>query len=300
MRPFSHYLSIGAGIVAALLAGLVLLAVSPSWRWYHEPLHSTLEALGGLAAIAMALVLFRSSEEQERRKYDPLAGGFLGMGLLEILHAISTPGNGFVLLRSIASLLGGVGFALVWSRGSNESKMNASSIAWGIAGVTLAFGTWTLAFPEHLPIMIRQDDFTSPAIALKSLACMLFFAGAVHFLLDYQSTNNSEDVLFASLALMFALAELMFTYSTIWDGSWWFWHLLRLLAYLLVLGYVGHGYLKTVDDLQNSLIQTKQAENTLHQVLDEREHMAQNLHDGAIQTIFAVNLSLERCQRLIP
>ncbi len=300
MRPFSLYLIIGGGSLATLFLSLTLLALWPGWRWHHEPLHSTLEALGGLAAMAMALVLLQSTEEQVRRKFYPVAGGFLGMGFLEVLHATSTPGNGFVLLRSVASLIGSVGFALVWVRIPDERTVNTTSLFWGIAGVASAFGIWILGFPEQLPVMIREGDFTPTAIAPKSLACMLFFAGTTYFLLDYRNTTRSENVLFASLALMFGLAELMFTYSTIWDGSWWYWHLLRLLAYLLVLGYVGYGYLTTVSNLQNALIQTKQSEGTVRQVLEEREQMAQNLHDGAIQSIFALNLSLERCQRLIP
>lgn len=307
IKTYPLYLALGASSVAVLVTGLALQVFLPGWRWHHEPLHSTLEALGGLAAMAMAIVLLQRTDAQARRKLYPLAGGFLGMGLLEVFHAMTTPGNGFVLLRSMASLVGGIGFGFVWLRAPERPGSTPKWMPWVIAGGALAFGIWTLATPEQLPALIRQDEFTPTAIAPKSLACMLFLAAAVRFLLDYHRTRSSEDFLFACLALMFGLAELMFTYSTIWDGPWWFWHWLRLMAYLLVLGYVGQGYLKTVSDLQNSLLQTKQAEETvrqseqrLRQVIEERERLAQDLHDGAIQSIFTLGLSLERCQRLIP
>jgi PAS domain S-box-containing protein len=43
----------------------------------------------------------------------------------------------------------------------------------------------------------------------------------------------------------------------------------------------------------------KQAEETLHRVLEERERLSQELHDGVIQTLYALGLMLEESQRLI-
>ncbi len=307
MRAFSLYLVICGGSLAVLLISLILPILLPGWRWQHEPLHSTIEALGGLTAIAMAIVLLHSTKKHDREKFHAVAGGFLAMGLLEVFHALSTPGDGFVLLRNMASLFGGIGFSLVWLRTAEKRKMSESTMLWLIAGGTLAIGIWILGFAEQLPVLIRQGEFTPTAIAPKSIACMLFLAGAVYFLLDYRSTRQLEDVMFACLALMFGLAELMFTYSTIWDGPWWYWHWLRLMAYFLVMGYVGHGYLNAFSDLQISLVQTLQAEESvrrseqqLREVLEERERLAEDLHDGAIQSMFTLGLSLERCQRLIP
>lgn len=307
MKPFSLYLIIGSGSVVALLGSLGLPILFPGWRWHYEPLHSTIEAIGGLSAIAMAIVLLYSTKEHARKKFYPVAGGFLTMGLLEVFHALSAPGNGFVLLRSMASLVGGLGFAFVWLSTSEKRKKNDGVMLWLLVVGSFGFGIGTLGFPEQLPVLIRQGEFTPTAIAPKSLACIFFLAGAMHFFLNYRSTRKFEDGMFACLALMFGLAELMFTYSTMWDGPWWFWHWLRLMAYLLVLGYVGQGYLSTLSELQISLAQTKQAEESvrrseqqLRDVLDERERLAQDLHDGAIQSIFTLGLSLERCQRLIP
>lgn len=300
MSPFSLYFGIGVMSFSAVLIGLALQVLWPNWRWHHEPVHSTIETIGGIAAIAITIVLFQKTHAHAHRKLYPIAAGFLGMGLLEWFHAVATPGNGFVLLRGTASLLGGLGFALVWLRPPLILETNEKRLLWGIAAGAIGFGAWILGFSDQMPIMLSHGEFTPIAIASKSFACLLFLAAAIRFLKYYHESGGSEDFLFACLALMFGLAELMFTYSTIWDGSWWFWHFLRLLAYLLVLGYVGNGYLQTVSDLRHALIQTKQAEGTVRQVLKEREHMAQNLHDGAIQSLFALSLSLERCQRLIP
>src|SRR5262249_12780584 len=140
----------------------------------------------------------------------------------------------------------------------------------------------------------------------QSVACLLFLFATVRFLWDYRRSGRSEDVLFASLALLFGLAEFVFMYSIPWDNRWWFWHSLRLIACLLALGFIGHSYFQVTSDLQSSLVQNIQAKQTLsqsegqlRQILSEREHMAQDLHDSTIQSLFAIGLNLERCQRLV-
>jgi len=305
-RPFVPYLVFTACSVGALVAGIILHAMWPDWRWRHEPLHSTMEAVGGLAAIAMAIVLLHKGNEPVARKYHVLAAGFLGMGILEEFHAIAQPGNGFVLLRNMASLVGGAGFLLVWWPDSTHTGAERRWLPWMVMTGALSLGSWILAFPERIPEMVRNGEFTPTAVAPQSLACLFFLAATVRFVLDYRRLGQPEDALFASLALLFGLAELVFMYSIPWDNRWWFWHSLRLIACLLVLGYISRGYFQVISDLKTSLRQTIHAKETLcqseaqlRQVLSERERMAQDLHDSTIQSLFAIGLNLERCQRLV-
>ncbi len=305
-KPLALYLTLMAGAAVALWTSVSFHALWPAWRWHHEPLHSTMETLSGLASMAMAFVLMLRSEAPHNRKFQSLAAGFLGMGLLDVFHAVAQPGNGFVLLRNIASLAGSVGFGLVWLPDSEKGGQESKRLPVAVVTGALAFGLWTLTFPEHIPEMIRNGEFTPTAVAPQSLAAMCFLAATLRFLLDHRMSGKPEDYLFACLALLFGLAELVFMYSVPWDNRWWFWHVLRLTACFLVLGYVSRGYLRMVTDLKLSLAQTTRAEQTvrrseqqLRQMLDERERIAQDLHDGAIQTLYAISLSLERCQRLI-
>lgn len=175
-----------------------------------------------------------------------------------------------------------------------------------IATGALIVGTWFLIFPQYIPEMVRNGEFTPTAVAPQSVACLLFLLAAVRFLRDYRRSGQSEDALFASLALLFGLAEFVFMYSIPWDNRWWFWHSLRLIACLLALGFIGNRYFRVTSDLQISLAQNIQAkemvsqrEGQLRQILSERERMAQDLHDSTIQSLFAIGLNLERCQRLV-
>jgi signal transduction histidine kinase len=102
------------------------------------------------------------------------------------------------------------------------------------------------------------------------------------------------------------MAEFVFMYSVPWDNRWWFWHALRLMAGMLALGYIIRSYVQVIADSKASLSETLQAKETLsesegrlRQVLNERERMAQDLHDSTIQSLFAIGLNLERCQRLV-
>ncbi|HLZ33489.1 MAG TPA: sensor histidine kinase [Nitrospira sp.] len=300
------YLVLTVCSIGALLASTVMHAMWPDWREHHEPLHSTIEAVGGLVAIAMAMVLLHTHDESTAGKYRVLAAGFLGMGILQEFHAIARPGNEFVLFRNLASLAGGIGFLLVWRSHTQAGESERRWHSWAMAAGALSIGTWFLMFPQQIPEMVRNGEFTPTAVAPQSVACILFLLGTARLLLDYRRSGRSQDALFASLALLFGLAELVFMYSVPWDNRWWFWHSLRLIACLLALGYIGRSYFHVTSDLRASLAQTIQAKETLgqsegqlRQMLGERARMAEDLHDSTIQSLFAVGLNLERCQRLV-
>ncbi|HVG02462.1 MAG TPA: hypothetical protein VM842_06195 [Nitrospira sp.] len=144
-----HYLIAMACSVGFLLAGSAMHALWPNWRWYHEPLHASIEAVGGLAAIAMAAVLFhRPQRDAVAGKYRALAAGFLGMGILEEFHAVVAPGNAFVLFRNLASLVGGVGFLSIFRTGNRVEASPRRWLPWVIAIGALSVGTWFLAAPD--------------------------------------------------------------------------------------------------------------------------------------------------------
>ena len=290
----------------SLLASVALYALWPDWRGQNEPLHSAMEALGALAAIAMARVLYQRGETEDGTKFQALALGFLGMGLLEAFHAVAPMGNGFILLRGLSSLIGGLGFVAACLPEADRRWVAPKAVFWSLTLASIAFGFFALLVPANLPEMMRNGEFSPAAVAPKSMACLLFFAAATRFFVAFQRTGKSEDYLFGCLALLFGLAELMFTYSRIWDSVWWFWHLTLLTAYLWVLGYLSRDYLQSISSLRTALADTRRAEEALRQserqlrgVLEERERIARDLHDGIIQSIYSIGLGLNQCRRLI-
>jgi signal transduction histidine kinase len=250
-------------VAAAWLSGLFIHLLWPNRTWVNLTFHSTLETLGGFAAVLMALVLSTRKEERNEGQIRWIAKGFFGMGLLEILHATSPPGDGFILLRSAASLLGGLGFALAWVSTETAQRQRWNLILLTVVASTAALALWTLGFPDSVPRMAVDGVFTPGAAAINSLAALLFLIGAVACWRDYRRSKRAESYLLASLALLFAAAEIMFLASAPWDAEWWVWHLVRFAAYAWVLIYVDRKFVLTVADLRSALARTRQSERRL-------------------------------------
>ncbi len=223
----------------ALSATLVLGAAWGNKPFVNEPLHSTLEALGAMSAIVMAIFLLQGRSEQAIEKYSALAPGFLAMGILDGFHAAAMRGQGFVLFHSAASLAGGIGSALIWHPGwVNLLKKSGRRLAWTIAGTLIALGVLAGRQHEWLPAMAENGAFTALAITVNAAAGALFIAAFVYFLADFLRAPRSQSFLFSCLSLLFGLAELEFPFSEAWNAKWWFWHLPRLGAYLVVLYFL--------------------------------------------------------------
>ena len=298
--------AVPVGIVAGVvICGAALQELPGEWRMINQPLHATVEALGGFTAIAMALVLLlRGTVAGRPSTY--LALGFLAMGLVEILHAIAQPGNLFVWFRALASVAGGLGFVLMWAPGPWRLPTAEKPLLLSVAAAPAALGIGSWLLPAHVPVLVQDGNFTPLAGSLKNFACGLFGVGAIACFWSYAKKKDPETYLFGCLALLFTVAEFVFNYSTLWDASWWFWHFVRLFAYTLVLGYIGRDYLKMVSDLRLALVETRTAETALRlsesqlrQSLDERERLGRDLHDSIIQSIYAIGLRLTQCRRLV-
>jgi len=259
-RTFTAQGLVLVGIVAALfLSGTIVRSLWPNRIWMNVPLHSTVEALGGLAAILMGLVLLARKAEWGDERLQGVASGLLGMGILEGFHAVSTPEHGFVLLRSAASLLGGVAFSFVWHPPGMIGKRTRELIPYLVTAATVAFGILALAFPHQLPRFTVEDQFAPIALAVNGVAAVLFLTGAAGFWLESGRTGRPEHQLLAALAILFGSAETMFLFSAPWQSEWWVWHFVRLAAYVLALTYVSRGYVRMVGETRNALAEAKRS-----------------------------------------
>src|SRR3989441_357618 len=160
------------GITAgALLASVGIQLVWAGRQWVNQPLHSAMEALGGLAAIVMAFVLLQGRQEPGGGKFSLLALGFLSMGVFEQFHAIAEQDNGAVFLRSVASLVGGIGFALVWLPLSEIKGIRKLRLPWPIAAGARALGLLPLALPGEVPAMVTGWPVSGTGIAPANRSC---------------------------------------------------------------------------------------------------------------------------------
>ena len=175
-----------------------------------------------------------------------LATGFACMGVLDTAHAISQLGDSFIFLHSVAGLSGGFFFASVWfSKGRRLGNLTELRfIYFGFIALSISVGIRALLFPEDVPKIMPLFDgqFTAAAILINLTAGLMFLSSVFTFFQMYRKQKSSQDLLFACLAYLFGIAAIIFPFSVPWNGMWWVWHLVRLLAFLITLAFISNQY----------------------------------------------------------
>lgn len=229
----SPYLSSALLVIGSL--GLVLLA--RRWfaaPWHHEPFHSTIEAVGGVVAIAMASLIAWGRDLYDDGPLDTLGVGLAVQGVLDLVHAAISPGPTFFWSRALPTLLGGMIFACVWLQ---RRPFKGASV-WA-AGVASLISIALVAAPTAWPIPFDASGHYKTWAKLLNLAGGAgFLAAVVFFLRRSRQQRATADTVFAHHALLFAIAGFSFGLSSLWDGAWWTFHLLRLFAYLVSLAFL--------------------------------------------------------------
>ncbi len=207
-------------------------------RWANEPLHSLVEGVGSFAAILLAVfIIIMRRSDQLRPGYIWVATTLMGMGLLDGFHAAVGPGPAFVWLHSAATFLGGITFAMVAlpERLSRRPVLNAAPYL--AAALSVILGTVSVIFPDGIPAMTVNGRFSPLAQALNLLGGGGFIVAWFHFAWQEKAQDQGERLLLANHCLLFGMAGVLFHFSELWDATWWLWHVLRLVAYLVVLWF---------------------------------------------------------------
>ncbi len=231
--------SILIGGFALLIASFSLGLAWPDWRWVSYPAHAGLEALGTLSALAITgfiLILLRNQEIPGC--YAWLAAGLAAMGLLDGLHALLQAGTAFVWTHCLANAVGGLLFACLWlPERKTRSARFAPLVIGSSAALAVALGCLSIAYEAHLPKMLENGEYTALATAMNLIGGAGFLAATIHILRDGSQISQLERLVFATHASLFAIAGMLFELSTLWDPTWWLWHVMRSCAYLVAFQY---------------------------------------------------------------
>jgi len=222
------------------LASLGLRQGLGAARWVHEPIHSAVETAGGLIALAMAAVLLW------RRRFSGhaphllwVATALVCMGLLDVAHAWVHPSPAFFWSRMLPSVLGGLLLTLVWAPERWAQGRAAERLPFRVGLLTLPVCAALVAFPQAWPAgFTPEGSYTPWAKAINMAGGLTFIASAVFFLRRYRAMGEREDGVLANHCLLFAMAGILLGFSHLWGTTWWLFHLLRLLAYVVVLHHV--------------------------------------------------------------
>lgn len=226
--------SLAVHVLSLALGNTVL----DGWTCEHLPFHSAIEVAGAAIALHVAwLLLTLESRDAGTSRNIFVACALIGMGVLDGVHGMVAPGNAFVWLHSVATLVGGVLFLLVWAP---EHWQFAERRVWPkiVFFGALALGIFSASAQQLLPLMLIDGSFTGQATALNMIGGVCMLVAAVRFVQLWLLHRKQDDLLFCLHCTLFGAAAIMFEFSAIWDVPWWGWHILRLLAYSVALWYV--------------------------------------------------------------
>ena len=231
--------------ISIILVGLVLILSSvliteflPDWRWAHHPFHAVIEGLGAFIAIVVAtMILSLLHYDRLSPTYAWVASALAGMGILDGFHAGTHPGQEFVWFHSIATLIAGVILALVWIPERITESLQAKTLPLFIGAAATVFGIFSVIFPDVLPVMTTEAGFTLAARFANIFGGFCFLVASSFFFFRKREQITNENIILSNYCFLFGISGIIFEFPVLWDGSWWLWHGLRLIAYLIVLSY---------------------------------------------------------------
>ncbi len=270
------WLSILVSSLLPVALGLALTEAVPEWKWSHYPFHSMLESMGSLSALTIAtLMIIMVRHGHLSSRYLAAAGALVGMGLLDGFHAVLHVGVSFVWLHSVATMVGGLLFACVWFPSERLPQKQRFLLLYSIIPLALFIGFAAILIPESVPPMVVDGHFTLLAIILNFGGGLGFLMGAVYFVHAYKENTqakkisdicHNESIVFANHCVLFGIAGLLFEMSSLWDAGWWLWHVLRFVAYEIVLVYFFVLFKKG----QDALVENERKLEELNQELENR------------------------------
>ncbi|MDY6857083.1 MAG: ATP-binding protein [Thermodesulfobacteriota bacterium] len=248
-----------------LILAHILDLFLPARVIHNEPLHSTIETIGALASIMMGIVLLQRQYLEANHKYVWLIAGLFVIGVLDGFHAIAAPVNNFILLHSLSMFFGGIFFSFMWLSGIVRFNRVIKRVHWFVMTAFILISIWIISSPKTMPRMLNKGEFTPITIFLNMFGGVFFLVGTAFFLRYFYRTLEKEFYWLANFSLLLALSGFTFTYGDIWTNQWWFWHVLRLAAFIIALSIVINNYHKNISDLQITLKERKLTENRLRE-----------------------------------
>ncbi len=255
-RESRRGISTKEGIVLAILLGLIfLLPIVVShfsvkiWRElsWHNPIDmAMIEWTGAFINIFLFLLLIEHYRQTGRKVLIFLSSGFLVMGTLGFVYALSRPGTETAAwIKGMSLLLGGFYFFLGISAWKDTGRDLGRAFIWTIIPslfVALLCAWIPYGLKPVLPKLLSSSGFSTVFGELFFwIPGAFFFVSALPWLHEYMKKRNREDLIFAVLILIYAQVSLTVRYSHSWGVLWWGWHIGLLVAgvvaglYLLVL-----------------------------------------------------------------
>lgn len=217
------------------------------FKYSSLPLHSFLEASGAVIAIVLAVAIFTlNSTKLHFSRHHKIAFGLIVMGVFDAFHALVGFGDLFVWFHSLSIFFGGLIFCFVWTDKIEVTDKTYKLTPIFIFSSVISISFATLLFSDFVPQMLNDDgEFTRFANFLNITGGILFILSSLYFIKRYTENLGQNDLIYASLTMLFGVSGTLFVYSELLDMQWWFWHFVRFAAYLLASYFMFKIFAKT-------------------------------------------------------
>jgi len=268
-------------IIPMLLGGIIFYFL-PTFHWNYQLFHVLLE--GGGALIAFTLALFVTTMIKQQRlaiNYIWLIACFISMGILDLAHSQTPPGQAFVWLHSSATLIGGFFAALIWLPERISKKFAHKEFLLILTIICIGFSIWSIVYPEmSLAMLDEHKKFTLSAAFFNLVGGIGFIVAWGYFALKYHQQHHPDSFYFSNHFCLFGLAGLLFETSILWDGNWWLWHSLRAFAYFLLALHFAQMYWNDLEGLKQKTNALKQEKERFEILFEKSSYGIVLIEDG--------------------
>lgn len=246
-----YFLILSAAITTVLLFSFF---GDDTYASMNVDLHSDLELFGALVAIFTSVTLYLKLNFTDDKHILALSMSFISMGVLGGLHSHLHVGDAFILAHSTASLLGAIFISMVWFDNVIEYMYKHKRIFYMSALLLSLVVSLYIANMDTLPFYVHMLDkpsiindfmvtkFSFLAMTVNVFSGVLFLFSSVYFYGRYVKYDKNTDILFCLFLFLTGISEIIFEFSVLWGYEWWFWHVIRFVAYLIVLFVLIYDY----------------------------------------------------------
>ena len=237
-------------LVAALLlplAGLALLLAVPSLdvHWEHHPSHFWLVLSVAFVDTVLGIAMSEAATRRDDVRLFLVSLALLASAGFLALHALATPevlvhepNNGFVIATPIGLLLA-AGFAAASAMQPEHGPGTLSRsarrwIRWVLIAVLVAWAAASLSSVSFLRGPAPTEAPTPLRIAAP-VAIGLYAFAATRYLALYVRRRRPLPLAMATAFVLLAEAVLAIIVARSWHATWWEWHVLMAVAFVVIL-----------------------------------------------------------------
>ncbi len=229
------------------LAGLALLLAVPDLdvHWEHHPSHFWLVLSVAFIDTVLGIAMSEAATRRDDARLFLVSMALLASAGFLALHALATPeaivkepNNGFVIATPIGLFLAaGFAAASAMQPEHGPGTLSRSTMRWLRWALIVVLVAWAAASLTGVSLLRGPAPSEAPTLLriLAPVAIGLYVFAAARYLSVYARRRRPLPLAVATAFILLAEAVLTIIVARSWHASWWEWHAMMAVAFLIVL-----------------------------------------------------------------